>query len=150
MHKALFSSAKTDWCTPQALFDALDAEFGFTLDAAATERSAKCERFFTKAGNGLAQSWGGGCVFCNPPYGREIGAWVKKAHAEAQSGLTIVLLLPARTDTAWFHEYLYGQAELRFLRGRVRFTDEDGNAYSSAPFPSMVAVFNPPMGKIAS
>ena len=85
---------------------------------------------------------GGGAVFCNPPYGREIGKWVRKAYEEAKSGTTVVLLIPARTDTAYFHEYIYGKAEIRFIRGRLHFTDEDGNAYGAAPFPSMVVVYN--------
>ena len=85
---------------------------------------------------------GGGSVFCNPPYGREIGKWVRKAYEEAQYGTTIVLLIPARTDTAYFHDYIYGKAEIRFIRRRLHFTDEDGNAYGAAPFPSMVVVYN--------
>ena len=85
---------------------------------------------------------GGGAVFCNPPYGREVGKWVRKAYEEAQSGTTVVLLIPARTDTTYFHDYIYGKAEIRFIRGRLRFTDEEGNAYAPAPFPSMVVVYN--------
>lgn len=85
---------------------------------------------------------GGGAVFCNPPYGREIGRWIRKAWEEAQKGVTIVLLIPARTDTAYFHDYIYGQAEIRFVRGRLRFTDEEGKAYQAAPFPSMVVIYN--------
>ena len=85
---------------------------------------------------------GGGSVFCNPPYGKQIGEWVRKAYEEAQRGTTIVLLIPSRTDTAYFHDYIYGKAELRFVRGRLKFTDEDGNAKQSAPFPSMVVVYN--------
>lgn len=85
---------------------------------------------------------GGGPVFCNPPYGREVGKWVRKAYEEAQSGTTVVLLIPARTDTTYFHDYIYGKAEIRFIRGRLRFTDEEGNAYAPAPFPSMVVIYN--------
>lgn len=85
---------------------------------------------------------GGGAVFCNPPYGREIGKWVRKACEEAKRGATIVLLIPARTDTSYFHEYIYGQAEIRWVRGRLRFEDEDGTIYPPAPFPSMVVVYN--------
>ena len=84
----------------------------------------------------------GGAVFCNPPYGRETGKWVRKAWEEAQKGTTIVLLIPARTDTAYFHDYIYGWAEIRFVRGRLRFTDEEGKAYQAAPFPSMVVIYN--------
>ena len=94
---------------------------------------------------GLSQSWDrGGAVFCNPPYGREIGKWVKKAWEEAQGGQTIVLLIPARTDTSYFHDYIYGKSEIRFVRGRLKFTDYDGNAADPAPFTSMVAIYNPP------
>lgn len=143
MNRALLSSKKMDWCTPQDFFDRLDAEFGFELDAAATEKSAKCARYFTPETDALAQSWQvGGPVFCNPPYGRALGKWVKKAHQEAAKGQTIVLLIPARTDTSYFHDYIYGQAEIRFIRGRLRFTDEDGNAADPAPFPSMVVIYN--------
>ena len=84
----------------------------------------------------------GGAVFCNPPYGREIGKWVQKAFEEARGGYPIVLLIPARTDTAYFHDYIYGKAEIRFVRGRLRFTDDDGNAADPAPFPSMVVIYN--------
>ncbi|MCL1952750.1 MAG: phage N-6-adenine-methyltransferase [Oscillospiraceae bacterium] len=143
MNDALFSSKNSQWCTPQAFFDALNAEFHFALDAAATAKTAKCAAYYTPENCGLANSWDkGGAVFCNPPYGREIGKWVKKAHSEAQKGLTVVLLLPARTDTSYFHDYLYGQTELRFVRGRLKFTDEDGRALGPAPFPSMVAIYN--------
>lgn len=83
-----------------------------------------------------------GAVFCNPPYGREIGKWVKKAYEEARGGYAVVLLIPARTDTAYFHDYIYGKAEIRFVRGRLRFTDDDGNAADPAPFPSMVVIYN--------
>lgn len=98
------------------------------------------------AGDGWAEQpveyCGGGAVFCNPPYGRETGKWVRKAWEEAKSGTTIVLLIPARTDTSYFHEYIYGQAEIRWVRGRLRFEDEDGTVYQPAPFPSMVVVYN--------
>lgn len=144
MNPVLLSSKKMDYCTPQDFFEQLDREFNFCLDAAATDKNAKCSRYFTPETNGLEKPWncGGGAVFCNPPYGRETGRWVRKAWKEAQRGTTIVLLLPARTDTAYFHDYIYGQAEIRFVRGRLRFTDEDGVAYQSAPFPSMVVIYN--------
>lgn len=111
MNAALLSSQNMNWCTPQDFFDELNAEFHFALDVAATERSAKCANFFTPETDGLAQSWNcGGAVFCNPPYGRELKKWIRKAYTEAQSGKTIVLLIPARTDTAAFHDYIYGKA----------------------------------------
>ena len=143
VNPVLLSSKKMDYCTPRDFFDQLDWEFHFTLDAAATEKSAKCSRYFTPETNGLERPWScGGAVFCNPPYGRETGRWVRKAWEEAQRGTTIVLLIPARTDTAYFHDYIYGKAEVRFIRDRLRFTDEDGNTYGRAPFPSMVVIYN--------
>ncbi len=151
MNAALLSSKNMDWCTPQDFFDKLDTEFRFVLDVAATENSAKCANFFTPETDGLNQSWSCcGAVFCNPPYGQELKKWVRKAYTEAQSGQTIVLLIPARTDTAFFHDYIYGKAEIRFVRGRLTFTDVDGNPKRDkrgrampAPFPSMVVVYNP-------
>lgn len=92
---------------------------------------------------GVIQYIGDGAVFCNPPYGREIGKWVKKAYEEARGGgYAVVLLIPARTDTTYFHDYIYGKAEIRFVRGRLRFTDDEGNAGDPAPFPSMVVIYN--------
>lgn len=144
MNEALFSSKKMDWCTPQDFFDKLNEEFSFVLDAAATDKTAKCPQYFTPETDGLKSSWkaAGGTVFCNPPYGREIGKWVQKAYEEAQTGTPIVLLIPARTDTTYFHKYIYHKAEIRFIRGRLRFTDEDGQASAPAPFPSMLVVYN--------
>ena len=143
MNNALLSSKKLDWCTPQDFFNELNEEFEFVLDAAATEKTAKCKLYYTPETDGLSQSWNrGGAVFCNPPYGRSIGKWVQKAYEEAQAGTRIVLLIPARTDTSYFHDYIYGKAEIRFIRGRLRFTDDDGNAADPAPFPSMLAIYN--------
>ncbi len=114
------------------------------LDPAATETTAKCKHYYTPETDGLLQSWDyGGAVFCNPPYGREIGKWVEKAYNEAMKiKYPVVLLIPARTDTAYFHDYIYGKAEIRFIRGRLHFTDECGNTAYPAPFPSMVVVYN--------
>ena len=113
MNGAILSSKKMDYCTPKEFFAELDKEFHFALDAAATEASAKCAAFYTPENDGLTKPWNiaGGAVFCNPPYGREIGKWVRKAYEEAQSGATIVLLIPARTDTSYFHDYILGHAE---------------------------------------
>jgi len=140
-----------DYCTPQDFFDRLNEEFHFALDAAATEKSAKCQLYYTKEVDALKMSWrsAGGSVFCNPPYGRQLGMWVKKAYEEAKYGTTIVLLIPARTDTSYFHDYIYGHAEVRFIRGRLVFVDEDGMPCKDAkghsmpaPFPSMVVIYN--------
>ena len=136
----MFSSKAMDWATPQAFFDLLDLEFHFTLDPCAEESNHKCDRFFTEADDGLTKSWRGQTVFCNPPYGRAIKDWVTKCAEEAQQpDTTVVLLIPARTDTAYFHEYIYQKpnVEVRFLRGRLKF----GDGKNSAPFPSMVAIF---------
>lgn len=138
-----FSSDRLDWATPRALFDTLDAEFGFTLDPCCWPETAKCARHFTPEDDGLAQSWAGEVVFMNPPYGREIPKWMRKAHAEGRNGATVVALVPARTDTAWWHDDVIGAgAEVRFLRGRVRF-ELDGVAKDAAPFPCAVIVYRP-------
>lgn len=143
MNKALLSSKDMCWCTPQGFFDDLNREFHFILDAAATKKSAKCPMYYTPETDGLKNTWDlGGAVFCNPPYGREIGKWVHKAYIEAQKGVTVVMLIPARTDTAYFHDFIKDCAEIRFIRGRLKFTDEDGNSSDSAPFTSMVVIYN--------
>ena len=144
MNKSLLSSKNMCWCTPQDFFDKLNKEFNFVLDAAATEKSAKCSLYYTPETDSLTQSWDcGGSVFCNPPYGREISKWVEKAYSESLTVKhPIVLLIAARTDTAYFHDYIYGKAEIRFIRGRLHFTDECGNTAYPAPFPSTVVVYN--------
>ena len=137
INKALFTSKNCEWATPKSLFEELDKEFHFTLDPCATPENAKCKCFYTVEDDGLAQNWGG-VVFCNPPYGKEISRWVKKCYEESQNGATVVLLIPARTDTAYFHDFIYHRAkEIRFLRGRLHFNDSK----QSAPFPSMIVIF---------
>lgn len=134
---AIFGSVKMDYGTPQKLFDDLDAEFMFTVDVAASPANAKCERFYTEQDDGLSKSWAGEVVFCNPPYGRELPKWVKKAKEESANA-TIVMLIPARTDSTYWHEYIFGGgAEVRFLRGRLSF---EGST-NKAPFPSAVVIF---------
>lgn len=135
----ILPSRTDDWATPQQLFDALDAEFRFTLDAAASRHNAKCRRYFTRRRDGLSQSWGRQVVWCNPPYGRVIAHWVRKAHEASLRGATVVMLLPSRTDTKWFHQFAWKHGEVRFLEGRVKF----GGAKTAAPFPSVVVVFRP-------
>ena len=133
---AYFMSGTDEWATPPELFAEWDARYHFTLDVCATASNAKCERYFTRADNALAQIWEGAC-WMNPPYGREIGNWVAKAADSAYRPDTIVVcLIPVRTDTAWWQRYVEPFAEVTFLAGRVRF-----NAAGSAPFPSCVAVF---------
>lgn len=131
------TAARHDWATPAGLFAQLDAEFRFDLDACATAANAKCRRYFSEAEDGLTKRWSGR-VFVNPPYGRSLAAWVRKAYesVRAAEAEVVVCLLPVRTDTAWWHEYVQ-QGEVRFLRGRLRF----GDATAPAPFPSAVVVF---------
>lgn len=130
-----FSSKSNEWATPHSFFNELNKEFNFTLDPASTVENAKCKKFFTEEDNGLVKSWDNEIVFCNPPYGRGLKEWVKKA-SESKGGL-VVMLIPARTDTSYFHDYIYNKAEIRFLRGRLKF----GDSKNSAPFPSMIVIF---------
>lgn len=139
MNTELMFSSKTDlWATPQDFFDKLNEEFHFTLDACALPSNAKCEKYYTPFDNGLSKDWDG-VVWCNPPYGKEIGNWVRKAYIENKRGTEVVMLLPARTDTKWFHNYIYGKTEIRFIQGRLKF----GDSKNSAPFPSMIVIFKP-------
>lgn len=134
----MFTSTTDLWNTPQAFFDELNAEFHFTLDPCANDDNHKCDKYYTEQQDGLLQDWGGQIVFCNPPYGRAIGAWVRKCYEESRKPNTlVVMLIPARTDTSYFHDYIYHKAELRFIRGRLHFNE----APQGAPFPSMVVVF---------
>lgn len=137
----MMSSNTPEWATPQKFFDELNREFSFTLDPCSTHENAKCEKHYTKEDDGLKQDWGGQVVFCNPPYGRELPKWVKKCYEESRHA-DVVMLIPARTDTRWFHDYIYGKAEIRFIKGRLKF----GNAKQSAPFPSMVVVYRASQG----
>lgn len=137
INENLFTSKTEEWATPQSLFAELNKEFKFTLDPCATKENAKCKKFYTKEENGLSKSWKGEKVFCNPPYGKQISKWVQKCYEEnEQNGTEIVLLIPARTDTKYFHEYIYGKHEIRFIKGRLHF-NESKNA---APFPSMIVI----------
>lgn len=130
-----YSSETDEWATPQELFDLLDSEFHFTLDVCASKDNAKCTTFYTQDDDGLSKPWTGTC-WMNPPYGDAIAAWVDMARAAADDGATVVCLLPARVDTAWWWDNArYG--EVRFLRGRLKF----GGAESGAPFPSAVVIF---------
>lgn len=138
MNNVLFKSNKEDWETPQHLFNELNKEFNFTVDVASSDYNYKCKKHYTKEEDGLQQNWDNDTVWCNPPYGRQIEKWVEKAFT---SNALTVMLLPARTDTKWFHKYIYNQdsVNVRFIKGRLKF----GNAKNSAPFPSMVVIFYP-------
>jgi len=138
LNRGLFSSLTPEWPTPIGVFLALNDRYRFTLDVCATPENAKCENYFTSDQDALRQPWTGS-VFCNPPYGREIGRWLRKAWESAQHGATVVCLVPSRTDSAWWHAYCM-QGNIFFIRGRLRF----GDAQNSAPFPSAVVVFEPP------
>lgn len=141
LNDVLFSSESDHWETPKDLFSLLDAEFGFTLDPCADADNHKCERYYTKEDDGLQQDWEGNVVFCNPPYGRKIAKWVEKAYQEGHKKDTVVvMLLPARTDTKYFHDFILHRAEIRFIQGRLRF----GNSKTGAPFPSMVVIYRGP------
>lgn len=134
--EVMFSSATDVWSTPQEYFDNVAEEFPFTVDVCALPENAKCKKFFSPEDDGLSQKWEGVC-WMNPPYGRVIGKWVQKAYESAKEGAVVVGLLPARTDTKWFHDYIYGKAEIRFIRGRLKF----GGCANSAPFPSMLVIW---------
>lgn len=135
--KALLSSNSDEWTTPAALFERLDAEFAFTLDPCATKENHKCDKYFTQEQDGLAQSWAGERVFCNPPFS-QIKKWVEKAFRESRHDNTLVaLLIPARTDTKYFHHFIYNRAEIRFIKARLQYGDSKGQA----PFPSMIVIF---------
>lgn len=134
----MFSSNDQTWETPQDFFDKVNAEFNFNLDVCASELTAKCQKYYTEKEDALIQEWNGIC-WCNPPYGRAINKWVKKAYEESLKGNTIVMLIPSRTDTTYWHDYIFKYAsEIRFIKGRLKF----GNSKNSAPFPSALIVFS--------
>lgn len=135
LNAGLFSSETAEWATPLDFFASLDREFGFTLDVCATADNAKCERHYTASDDGLAQPWAGTC-WMNPPYGRGIGRWIEKAYRSSLAGAVVVCLIPARTDTNYWHEYVMRADEVRFVRGRLHFNDA-----GPAPFPSAVVIF---------
>lgn len=138
INKGMMTSNTNEWATPVKFFEKLNKEFNFTLDPCATSENAKCKKYYTKEDNGLLKDWSGERVFCNPPYGREISYWVKKSYEENKVNHTfIVMLIPARTDTSYFHDYIYNKQEIRFIRGRLKFND----GKNPAPFPSMLVIF---------
>ena len=135
--KVMFSKKSDEWSTPQNFYDKLNSEFEFTLDPCATKENAKCKNYYTESEDGLSQNWIGETVFCNPPYSK-IKDWAKKCYEEhIQNGVISVMLIPARTDTKYFHNWIYNKAELRFIKGRLKF----GESKNSAPFPSVLVIF---------
>jgi site-specific DNA-methyltransferase (adenine-specific) len=140
--KIMFSSNSNEWETPRKIFDILNKEFNFDLDACASDFNYKCKNYFTKENSCLDKSWKQyKSVFMNPPYGRQIKLFVEKTYKEYLNGSNVVMLIPARTDTQYFHKYIYGKAELIFIKGRLKFA-LDGISADSAPFPSMVCVYS--------
>jgi len=141
-NKGLMSGLRQDWETPNQLFWMLNERFHFTLDACAIAANAKVPRFLSPENDGLHSDWSG-VVWCNPPYGRGLGKWVEKAFRErhCERGPTVVMLLPARTDTSWFHDYVLRAEAVEFLRGRLEFEHPNRTGRSRAPFPSMIVVF---------
>jgi site-specific DNA-methyltransferase (adenine-specific) len=136
--KVHYQSNSNEWETPQCLFDILNNEFNFTLDPCATKENAKCKKFYTIKDNGLSFSWKNENVFVNPPYGRKIGDWMAKAYTESMLyDAMVVCLIPARTDTSYWHKFVMGAAEIRFICGRLKFNQSK----NSAPFPSAIVVF---------
>jgi phage N-6-adenine-methyltransferase len=136
LNDGVMSSRTDEWSTPDSVFRPLMEEFGFTLDVCASPMNAKCPRYFTRSEDGLSQAWSGVC-WMNPPYGRSIGKWIVKAWESSRRGSTVVCLIPSRTDTAWWHDYVM-RGEIRFYRGRIYF---DGPVRDRAPFPSAVVIF---------
>tara|TARA_R110002020_G_C16193893_1_gene765728 strand:- start:506 stop:982 length:477 start_codon:yes stop_codon:yes gene_type:complete len=132
------SSKSNDWVTPQYIFNELDKEFGFTLDPCASEENAKCDKYYTIDDDGLSQDWSKDVVFMNPPYGRDLIKWIKKAYDESLNGALVVCLIPSRTDTRYWHDFIFPHAEIRFLKGRLYFGDGRGRS----PFPSAIVIFD--------
>ena len=136
-----YSSRTEEWGTPKDLFDKLNDEFGFTLDPCASEENYKCDKYYTIEDDGLKQDWSNDIVFMNPPYGREIKHWVRKAYKESLKGGLVVCLIPARTDTRYWHDYIFPYAkDIRCLKGRLRFVKAD-KIGDAAPFPAAVVIF---------
>lgn len=132
------SSKKQDWETPLDFFNALDLEFNFELDVCASAENALCADYFTEQDDCLVQDWGARFCFMNPPYGRDLKNFIAKAYEESAKGATVVCLIPARTDTSYWHDYIFKYAaDIRFIRGRLKF----GNCKTAAPFPSAVVIF---------
>jgi len=146
--KLMFSSKSNEWETPTDFFDKLNKKFKFTLDPCATSQNKRCKKYYTIEEDGLSKSWSDETVYVNPPYGN-VGEWVKKAYKEStQNGATVVMLIPARTDTKYWHDYIMQSASaIYFIKGRLKFynkviADYTGKSdISPAPFPSVVVVF---------
>lgn len=135
--EVMFSSKSDEYATPQELYNLLNKEFCFDLDPCSTDENCKCAAHYTKADNGLEKNWGGCRVFCNPPYS-DISSWVEKCYREGcKDNTLVVMLIPSRTDTKYFHNFILNRAEIRFIKGRLKF----GDSVNAAPFPSMIVIF---------
>lgn len=143
LNYGLFTSNKEDWETPGIFFNNLNEKYHFNWDLAASDDNAKCNNYLTRDDNSLEQNWGGldGNLFLNPPYGRELKLWVKKAaETHLKNGQYLVLLIPARTDTSYWHDFIFGKAQINFLRGRLKF-ELNGESKDAAPFPSALVIY---------
>lgn len=137
MNKILFSSDRTDWETPLDLFIKLDQEFNFDVDLCANDKNHLCRTYFSEFNSCLDKEFYNKSIYCNPPYSRSMYKFIKKCYELSKNNI-VVMLLPCRTDTKWFHDFIYNKAEIRFIKGRLKF----GGSKNSAPFPSMVVVYN--------
>ncbi len=135
----LFTSRTEEWETPKYVFSALTNEFQFQVDVCATSENTKCKVYFDKSVDGLKREWSPFRCWMNPPYGKNISKWMKKAFEESQRGALVVCLIPSRTDTKWWHDWVMRASEIRFISGRISF----GDGKQSAPFPSCVVIYYP-------
>ncbi len=148
---ALYTSRTEEWETPPDLFAKLDAIYDFRLDACASPGNAKCAHYFTKADDALSRDWSPfGRVWLNPPYGRAIVGWMRKAYTEARKGALVVCLLPARTDTRWWHAWVAGKSDTVFLRGRLKYLNAQHQKQHSAPFPSVLVIYQPDLDLVCN
>ena len=136
----LFSSSSENWSTPMDLFELINSKYNFTVDVCADASNNKVKKYYNIQKDGLSQDWSNDVCWCNPPYGKNISKWIEKAYVESEKGTKIVMLLPSRTDTKWFHNFIYENknAKIEFIKGRLKFSGSN----NSAPFPSMIVKFN--------
>jgi phage N-6-adenine-methyltransferase len=143
--KLMFSSNSAEWSTPKNFYEKLNNRFQFDLDPCCTKETSKCEEFYTEEDDGLTKSWSGKRVFMNPPYGRGIDKWIEKAYKEGQKLNTqVVCLIPARTDTKYWHKFCMKASEIYFVKGRLHFENKGAEQTNAAPFPSAVVIFRGP------
>ncbi len=142
LQKAMVSSKSNEWVTPQHLFNELNKEFKFTLDPCSTNENKKCKKYYTLQEDGLSKSWKDETVFMNPPYGGHTRDWIEKAYLESLNGAVVVCLIVSATDRSYWHDFIFPRAsQIRFIRGRLRFSDSK----STAPFASAIVIFDESM-----